>query len=187
MKFNTKQIFTVLLILLIGLNSISSTSLAIKSLRNRRRTNTKALSKRNKNKTKTKDDSLDGAKTILHKLDETVKTPTQIAFFAMGIISTWFPKMDDIYNTIKDIKKFFQPCYDFIESSWAMIQGHLKEKAKKAELDKKLAEEENKIDEFETKDDQTSDEKKKQICTETKEKIHKIWLMTVENTFQMRT
>jgi hypothetical protein len=38
----------------------------------------------------------------------------------------------------------------------------------------------SKIDEFETKDEQTSDEKKKQICTETKEKIHKIWLMTVE-------
>ena len=62
-----------------------------------------------------------------------------------------------------------------------------KDAAKKAELDKKLAEEKNKIAEFETKDEQTSDEKKKQICTETKEKIHKIWLMTVENTFQMRT
>jgi len=100
----------------------------------------------------------------------------------MGIISTWFPKMDDIYTKIKDLQNFFRPCYHFVKDSWAKIQGHYEEKdaAKKAELDKKLAEEENKIDEFETKDEQTSDEKKKKICTETKEKIHKIWLMTVE-------
>jgi len=197
MKYNTKQIISTLLILLIGLNSISSSSLAIKSHSNRR-THTNTLSKRNKNKTNTKDNSIDNAKTIIQKIEDKVQTPIHIAFFTMGILSNWFPKIEDIYIKIKDLHYFFNPCYNLTKKTWAMIKGHSKSQetdpSKKAEHDKEqsgiqeeIAQEEDKIAEFEKKDDETSDKKKKKICKKAKELIHKIWLKAVDEYFENKS
>ena len=197
MKYNTKQIISTLLILLIGLNSISSSSLAIKSHSNRR-THTNTLSKRNKNKTNTKDNSIDNAKTIIQKIEDKVQTPIHIAFFTMGILSNWFPKVEDIYIKIKDLHYFFNPCYKLIKKTWAMIKGHShseetdpaeieKYNKKQAKIQEEIAQEEDKIAEFEKKDDETSDKKKKEICKETKELIHKIWLKTVDEYFEYKS
>jgi len=197
MKYNTKQIISTLLILLIGLNSISSSSLAIKSHSNRR-THTNTLSKRNKNKTNTKDNSIDNAKTIIQKIEDKVQTPIHIAFFTMGILSNWFPKVEDIYIKIKDLHYFFNPCYKLIKKTWAMIKGHShseetdpaeieKYNKKQAKIQEEIAQEEDKIAEFEKKDDETSDKKKKKIYKKAKELIHKIWLKAVDEYFENKS
>ena len=148
MKFTRKHI-SILLILLIGLSNISSTSLRIKSNKKRALVKTQMSSK-------------EAAENILGKLQREVTDPANIAFFAMGVLSNWFPKVELLYQKIKGITYFFKPCYKFIETTWAMVHGTSKENlpTKKKEHDEKqgkiqneINKEVNKINELEAKDD----------------------------------
>jgi hypothetical protein len=183
MKITNRQI-SIFLILLIGINIITSSSLSIKS-------NKRSLSKRRTNEPTSKE----AADTLLTKLKTEVTKPSKIAFFSMGILSNWFPKMDGLYREVKEIKHFFKPCYEFIKVSWEMIKGKSVETdpAKKVEHDEEqgkiqseIAGETIKVEELENKD-LTEGEDKKKFCTKAKELIEKIWLKAVDYMFEEKS
>jgi hypothetical protein len=180
MKITNKDI-TILLIFLIGLSSISSTSLSIQS-------NKRTFSRR-KSEIKTKLTSTEAAEVVLQKMKTELTDPVNIAFFIMGMLSNWFPKIEDLYLKIKHLVFFFNPCYKAIKQAWEMIHGTSQEtdQSKKENHDREqsevlvnIASEENKLNEFETKDDQATPEERTQLCEKTKKIVHKIWRLTLD-------
>ena len=182
MKITNKDI-TILLIFLIGFSSISSTSLSIQL-------NKRTFSQK-RSEIKTKLTSKEAAKVVLKKLKTELTDPVNIAFFIMGMLSNWFPKVEDLYIKIRSLDFFFSPCISLIKQAWAMIHGTSKEtdESKKEQHDKEENEikqekdlQENKIKEMETKDDQSTSDAKKKLCEKTKEIVHEIWRATLDAT-----
>ena len=180
----TKKKFSIILILLIGLNSITSTSLSIKS-------NKKSLSKRNRVKLSSKEAS----DFLLKKLKEQVTDPLNISYFVMGILSEWFPGVDKLHQEVKKIHKFFSSCEDFIKEAWAILHGKSisKNPAKKKEEEKEInenKEKKKKVKEQISKiefDDKTQEQRKQEFCKNTKAALEKVWKIAVDELFKTKS
>lgn len=138
-------------------------------------------------------DSTSAAQTILAKLESEVKDPANIAFFTMGILSNWLPKMEDLYLKIKSYVYFFRPCYKAIKFAWGVVKGITSEKseantpkekqdfeAEKAKNDEENEKEEKKVAEFAKKDEETTQKDRTKLCEKTKETIEEIWDKSAE-------
>lgn len=113
----------------------------------------------------------------------------------MGIITNYYPGCEKLYHEVKKIKKFFDPCKDFIKEAWDMLKGKSVENdpKKKAEHDKKQAEIQEKkrkgkesIDKLE-QDDKENQQKKEEFCSKTKKILEKIYKIAVEDLFEKKS
>lgn len=175
MKFNAK-FYTMLLIILIGLNISSSNVMHTKKLHN-------IIEKA---KIKTKLSSLEIAQTMFQRLYENVNSSKidKISYFIMGIMANWFPNLRKIYFSSKNISMFFKPCESQIKTAWEMAHGTSKETnpskipdhfRKQNYIQTSIKKERNIIYEFQKVDYQTNFKNNKDICIKTKNLIHKIW------------
>lgn len=180
MKITNKHL-TLILILLIGLNSITSTSLSIKSYRN------KSLSKRNKTYLTSKEAS----DMLLKKLKEQITDPLNISYFIMGIVSTWIPKVEDLYKEVKKIKNFFDPCKDFITEIWDMVKGKSKttdpdKQKEQAKIQEKKQKHKEQIEKLE-KPEKNKEEDEQKFCKKTEEILDKMYRISVDDLFQHKS
>jgi hypothetical protein len=186
MKFNRKENLSILFITLILLSNVSATSLTIKShTSNSRRAYSISHSKIN---TKAGDEGVEKSDKIITKIREVFTTVQHISFFAMGFLSVWIPNVKEIYEKVKKIQSFFEPCAEFLSTLWTITQGeetHESKTSKKKspdleEAEKDLKEDQKTISETKSKLDKaekekTTPEKKKKRCSEMKVLLQNIY------------
>jgi hypothetical protein len=163
-----KQFLSIVLLLIIGLGSVSSTSMTIKTFRRRSHNNSRRVSAKI---------TTGGVVTkIFHEIEKFIKDPKNIAYFIMGIVSEFFPGVEKLYNLIKDSLDWYEECTGTITAAWNL----LKNKTPSTDEEREKNEIDNAVKEIE-KDDKNKDEEKKKFCIESKKILEKVYKKAVKD------
>jgi hypothetical protein len=110
-----KQFLSIVLLLIIGLGSVSSTSMTIKTFRRRSHNNSRRVSaKITPGEVVTK---------IYDEIKEFIKDPLNIAYFIMGIVSEFVPGVEKLYDLISASVDWYEECTETIKAAWNLLKN----------------------------------------------------------------